>query len=118
MTIQELNHKYNFHDSSIINIDYSSEKKQLIIILIFCYWAQTWYKEGDPELMKLQVTMDGIESYDGPSGRIDYYGIGNDEIIDGNYHLFVMNDFEQKYYDFYLRPTEVKIEILEQFNEE
>ena len=75
MTIQELDNKYYFHDSAITHIDYSSQTKELDIIIDFCYWAQKWYKEGDPELMELKVTFEGIEDYDGLTGDIDYFSI-------------------------------------------
>jgi len=117
MTVHELVNKYDFHDSMITCIRYSSENKELVIILDFCYWAQEWYKENDPELMKLKLTFYGISEYSGIVGDIDNYSVLDSDIRDNTYHIFIEDDFNQQFYEYFLNPSDIKIDILEMFNE-
>ena len=111
MTIQELQNQYNLHDSCIKRIDYSEDEKILVFQIDFCNWDQEWYKEGDPEFVELSLTFKGIEEYNGPVGDIDYYSIGNDEVIDGKYFMFIQDDIRDNYYEIYLNPSDVIVEM-------
>jgi len=111
MTIQELDNKYYFHDSMITNISYIESDHKLIISMEFCNWAQSWYKEGDPELVELKLIFYGIETYDGIVGDVDYFSILDGEIIDEKYHLFIEDDFHQAFYEYYLEPSSVDVSI-------
>ena len=117
MTIQELEKKYYFHDSSITNIDYSKEQEKLDILIVFCYWAQEWYKEGDPELMDIKLSFEGIKDYDGIAGDIDYFSILDGDIKNDKYHLLIEDGFHQEYFEYFLEPTNVEVEILRIYNE-
>lgn len=118
MTIQELDNKYYFHDSMITHVDYLSEAHRLEITMDFCYWAQEWYKEDDPELMELKLTFEGIKEYDGIIGDIDYYSIVDGDIKDGKYHLFIEDEFNQKTYEYYLEPSSADVEVIRTYNED
>ena len=112
MTIQELNTQYYFHDSMITNVSYSAETQRLIFIIEFCNWAQEWYKEGEPELLKMEIVFEGITDYDGIVGDIDYFSILDADIKEGKYHLLIEDDFHQKTYEYFLSPTNVEIKIV------
>ncbi len=112
MTIQELREKYYFHDSCITRIDYFSEDKRLTITMDFCQWAQNWYKEGEPENVWLKLTFYGIDGYDGITGDIDYFSILDGEIKDDKFWLFILDDFHEEHYEYYLNPSNVEVEIL------
>ena len=75
MTIQELEKRYYFHDSGINKIDFDSQNEKLEFDIDLCYWAQEWYKEGEPELMKIKLSFEGIKEYDGLVGDIDCFTI-------------------------------------------
>lgn len=117
MTIQELNSKYNFHDSCITKIEYDSTHKSLSIYMDFCNWAQSWYKESDSELLRVKLSFEGIDDYNNIKGEIDYFSIGNAEIKDGKYFLFIEDDFNSKYYELFLTPTSATFEILGEVDE-
>ena len=117
MTIQELENKYYFHDSSITNIDYSKEQEKLDILIVFCYWAQEWYKEGDPELMDIKLSFKGIKDYDGIVGNINYFSILDGDIQNDKYHLLIEDGFHQEYFEYYLEPSSAEVEILRTYNE-
>ena len=117
MTINELNDKYYFHDSCIIYIDYSKDREELIITIEFSYWAQEWYVEGEPELMELKVSFDGIKDYDGLIGEIDYFSILDAEVKGDQYRLFIEDDFHQEFYEYLLSPSDVKVEVVKKYNE-
>ena len=99
MTIEELNKKYYFHDSCITKIEYDPSLKTLCFYMDFCNWAQADYKESDPELLQAKLSLDGIDAYDGPSGEIDYFSIGNPELKEGKYFLFIEDDINKEYYE-------------------
>ncbi len=117
MTIQELNDRYYFHDSCITKIEYSEEKCELTVLMEFCYWAQKWYIKGEPELMELKVTFEGITDYDGLTGEIDYYSILDGDIKGDRYHLFIEDDFNREFYEYFLSPSDVKVEILRKYSD-
>lgn len=111
MTIQELDEKYYFHDSMITNISYLVSDFKLIITMEFCNWAQNWYIEGDPELVEFKLIFNGIETYDGIVGDVDYYSILDGEVKNEKYHLFIEDDFHHAFYEYYLEPTSVDVVI-------
>ena len=78
----------------------------------FCNWAQEGYKDGDPELLKLELVFEGIDDYCGITGDIDYFSILDGEIKDEKYHLFIEDDFHQEFYEYYLDPTNVEVKIV------
>ncbi len=112
MTIQELTNKYYFHDSMITNVNYSENEQKLEISIDFCNWAQEWYKQGEPEMLKLKLTFDGIKEYAGITGDIDYFSILDADIKDSKYHLFIEDDFHQEFYEYFLDPSNVDVEII------
>ena len=69
------------------------------------------YIEGDPELVELKLIFNGIETYDGIVGDVDYFSILDGEIKDEKYHLFIEDDFHQVFYDYYFDPDSVDIAI-------
>lgn len=112
MTIQELCKKYYFHDSMITKISYSKDIKELEFMLEFCNWAQNDYKENDPELLKMKLTFESILDYDGITGDIDYFSVLDCDIVDDRFHMLIEDDFHQEVYEFYLNPSNVKVEIV------
>ena len=112
MTIQELDNKYYFHDSMITTISYSAETENLTFTIEFCNWAQEWYKEGDPELLKMELIFEGIKEYDGITGDIDYFSILDANIKNDKYYMFIEDDFHQRFYEYYLSPTNVEVKIV------
>lgn len=112
MTIEELNNKYYFHDSMITNINYLAGEKILIILMDLCNWAQENYKEGEPELLKLEIIFEGIEEYDGITGEIDYFSIFKTDVENGKLHLLIEDDFHQESYEYYLKPTNIVDRII------
>ena len=117
MTIQELNNTYYFHDSSITGIKYSKEQGKLDISIVFCYWAQKWYIEGEPELMDIKLSLEGVKDYDGIIGDIDYFSIIECDIQDDKLHLIVEDGFHQECFEYYLNPSNVEVKILRTYNE-
>lgn len=49
MNIITLMEQFYLHDSFIENIGYKFFKDQLVLTVNFCNWAQSNYKEGEPE---------------------------------------------------------------------
>ena len=98
-SLYEFAKRYNFHDSSIVEIDYDKKKHQLRLIIEFCYWDQEWYKksEKNPEgIGPLGVTFCFVDDYAGPTGECDY------EILDG--------EMKNGDYQFGLRDTKYELE--------
>ena len=112
MTIQEFDKKYYLHDSMIKNIRYSPDLQKLEILLDFCYWAQEWYVEGEPELMEAILTFEGIDDYTGITGDIDYFSILDGDIEDNKYHLYFEDEFNQESYEYYFSPSNVEFVIV------
>jgi len=112
MTIKQLTDKYYFHDSCVTNITFSAETQRLIITMDFCQWAQEWYTEKEPENVWLKLTFHGIDEYNGITGDIDYFSILDAEIKDDRFRLFILDDFHNEEYDYYLLPSAVEVEIL------
>lgn len=112
MTIQEFARKYDFHDSCITNIDYQNDDAILIMEIDFCNWSQEGYTPDEPELIKLRLVFSGIHSYDGPTGEVDYFSIGNSEYSDGQYLIFIEDDFHKEFWEVNLSPVDVEVEIL------
>lgn len=112
MTIHELAKKYYFHDSMITSVNYSANEQKLEIFMDFCHWAQEWYKQGEPELLKLRLTFSGIKDYHGITGNIDYFSILDAGIKHDKYHLFIEDDFQHKFYEYYLEPTNIDAETI------
>ena len=112
MTIQELRKQYYFHDSCITKVDFIRESKRLEITMDFCQWAQEWYAENEPENVWLKLTFHGIDEYDGITGDIDYYSILDAEVKDDKLWLYILDDFHEEEYEYYLSPSDVEVEIL------
>ena len=86
-SLHEFARRYNFHDSSIVEIDYDEKKHQLHLKIEFCYWDQEWYKksEKNPEgIGPLEATFCFVGDYAGPTGSCDYE-ILDGEMKDGDY---------------------------------
>lgn len=112
MTIQELDNKYYFHDSMITNISYSPDTETLVVLMEFCNWAQDGYTDDEPELLVLKLTFEGISDYNGITGDINYFSILDGDIVDDKYHLLIEDDFNQAFYEYYLDPTNIQVEIV------
>ena len=112
VTIQDLDNKYYFHDSTITNVLFDSNSQKLVFTIEFCNWAQEFYKAGEPELLKMELIFNGIKDYDGITGNIDYFSILDGDVINGKYHLFIEDDFHQEFYEYYLQPTDVDVRVI------
>ena len=84
----------------------------------FCQWAQQWYKDGDAENVWLKLKFHDIDEYNGISGDIDYFSILDGEIKGDKFWLYILDDFHDKEYQYYLSPSDVEIEILGAVEEE
>jgi hypothetical protein len=51
MRLSDLVKIYDLHDSSVEAIHYFPDNHKLIIDLTLCNWRQTFYKEGEPEVV-------------------------------------------------------------------
>ena len=112
MTVNELLEKYYFHDSCITSINYNSESKQLNITMDFCNWAQSWYKDEDPENICLKLTLFGIDSYDNLLGEIDYYSVLDAKEKDNALYLFLLDDINNKTYELLLSPNNIRVDTI------
>lgn len=45
----------NFHDSTVTSVKYDPKTFTLVISIDFCNWAQTFYTEGEPEVITLHL---------------------------------------------------------------
>lgn len=117
MTIQELRKQYYFHDSCITKIEYLKELKVLEISMDFCLWAQEWYTESDPENVWMKLTFYNIDEYDGITGDIDYFSILDAEVKDDKFWMYILDDFHDQEYEYYLSPSEVKVDVLDAVND-
>ncbi len=117
MTIQELEKRYYFHDSGINKIDYNKEKETLVFAIDLCYWAQEWYKEGEPELMEIKLTFEGIKEYDGLTGDIDCFTVLDGIVEDGKWRFNILDDFHNDYYEYTFSPTNVEVEHIRVFED-
>ncbi|MDO5438701.1 MAG: hypothetical protein Q4F09_01515 [Erysipelotrichaceae bacterium] len=95
MTIDELNEKYFFHDSIVERITYDSEKKILELYLDFCFWAQTDYKNTQPETGKVIVRFFGVNDYTGITGESDWWGITDTMLENGTYTVVIDDDYHE-----------------------
>lgn len=66
-------------------------------------------------MMELKLVFEGIKNYDGLTGDIDY-SILVGEIKDNKYHFFIIDDFNNAYYEYFLEPSNVEAEIIRMFN--
>lgn len=117
MTIQELEQQYYFHDSGINKISFDSETEILSFDIDLCYWAQEWYKEGEPELMEIRLTFEGIKEYDGLIGDIDCFTILDGIVKDGKWRFNILDDFHDAYYEYDFEPSNVTVEQIRVFED-
>ncbi len=117
MTIKELYKKYYMHDSAITHIDYSEKTQCLEMEIDFCYWAQEWYVDGDPELMKMKISFEGVEEYSGPLGDIDYFNIYDGLVKDDKYYLYFVDEYNDQHYELNISPKNIEVEIIEMFED-
>lgn len=54
---------YDLHDSGIEDMYYFPDSEKLVIDLVLCNWRQTFYKEGEPELIFGKLIFTGVSTY-------------------------------------------------------
>ena len=92
MTLQELDKKYYFHDSSIISINYDKEKNIVEMLIDFCFWMQEDFKEGEPENGEAKLIFRQAHNYDGPLGELNSNSILRTFVKENNQFLLCMSD--------------------------
>ena len=117
MTIHELENKYYFHDSLINKIDYYKENERLEFTIGLCYWAQEWYKEGDPELMEIRLIFEGINEYGGIIGDVDCFSILDGMVKNGKWRFNILDDFHDTYYEYVFSPSNVEVKHIRIFED-
>ncbi len=68
MTMKEFLDKYYLHDSFFNTVDYNPSKRELTLLIDFCFWMQDDYVEGEPENGFLRAVFHDVESYSCPDG--------------------------------------------------
>lgn len=64
MKLSEVVKKYDFHDSIIENIQYLKEKDEISMNVELCNWRQQWYKEYEPEMIKIKLIFSEVKKYE------------------------------------------------------
>lgn len=78
MKISDLINKYDFHDSSVRNLTFSQEKKEVIIEIVFCNWRQLSYEEGEPEILMGRLVFTDVFAYNMDANSLIF---DDDEIL-------------------------------------
>ncbi len=76
MQLEDFIANYNLHDSLLEECIYAKEEGKLTLLIDFCYWAQSAYKDGEAETGLVTVIF-----YDVSAFKRDDYEINSDAII-------------------------------------
>ncbi|MDO4941132.1 MAG: hypothetical protein Q4E33_05530 [Erysipelotrichaceae bacterium] len=110
MKINEFYKNYEFHDSLINNIKFNQEKGTLSINIELCNYEQKYYKEGDDEIIIIDVIFKGCKSYDSLVGELDAYSILDTVLNNDNQITFnVLDDFNDNYYELHIQADSVEV---------
>ena len=109
MKVKDFLEKYCLHDSTIDEIKYNSETKELIWHMDFAFWMQTNYVKGTPENGLINLHFYEVENYSGLIGRLDWFSV--DRIVvnpDGTITCTILDDYNSDYYvwNFYVSDME------------
>lgn len=109
MRLSDLVKIYNLHDSSLEDIHYFPDNHKLIIDLTLCNWRQSFYKEGEPEVVLGRLVFTGVSFYSLQSKHVN---LGQNEIL----NAIVSNSTEDVNTE-KLRITFIYININQKINE-
>lgn len=108
MKLEELDKYYYFHDSLLDNIKINREQATVVLTIDFCFWAQTDYKEADPETGIIKLVFSGVEIYPELEGNLDSYSILNTSYTaDGAWMLVVLDDETDNCYKIIIKANDV-----------
>lgn len=51
----------NFHDSNLIRMEVQTSR--IVLIIDLCNWKQTWYNDGDSEMVELKIIFYKVSNY-------------------------------------------------------
>ena len=105
--------KYCLHDSTIDEIKYDRDTKELIWHMDFAFWMQNDYAEGTPENGMVNIHFHQVENYSGLTGKIDWFSV--DHIVfnpDNTITCTVLDDYNDNYYVWSFSVSEIEIEDL------
>lgn len=110
MTVKEFLDKYYLHDSSFEEVTYEPSKRELTLLVDFCFWMQDDYADGEPENGFLRTTFHNVESYSCPDGDPcgEFVVILDSKINEqGEYVVILMDEIENHYFEMHISASEV-----------
>lgn len=78
MKLYDLTKNYDFHDSSVEDLQYDKINKKLVIDIELCNWRQKGYKKDRPEVVLCKLVFSEVEKY---IIKPDCEKFGDDEIL-------------------------------------
>lgn len=78
MKLYDLIKNYDFHDSSVEDLQYDKIKKKLVIDIELCNWRQKGYRKDEPEIVLCKLVFSGVKKY---TIKPDCKKFGDDEIL-------------------------------------
>jgi hypothetical protein len=78
MKLYDLIKNYDFHDSSVDDLQYDKINKKLVINIELCNWRQKGYKKDEPEIVLCKLVFSEVKKY---TIKPECEKFGDDEIL-------------------------------------
>ena len=94
MTLNEFNEKYYLHDSYIQRVEYDLSNRTVTLDMMFSFWMQDFYKEGDAKQGTMKVVFRNVSKYNCDEGNpaAPLAGILAAKLKDNELILAIMDD--------------------------
>ena len=113
MSISDLLQSFEFHDGLLDDVVYDRDKKEVRMVIDFCYWMQEGYRDEDPETGMVELVFRDVSVYEGLEGEVDSFSVLHMKLEDRFLLIGVLDDDTDEFHEIRLQAGTAQMNRLD-----